>query len=138
MKTESDPNEPSPSAGSAALARLAESWRAMATALFEKDGLTTFFQHARNVLTGAAVVGAGLYAINHVGATHLHGMWAIHVAGYAIAALGGLLLALNLFDGLRRLAKLEHPRFLKIGAILFYVALSVRLTQVIIYFRSPI
>ncbi|MEJ8847580.1 hypothetical protein [Variovorax rhizosphaerae] len=135
MKTEPEPDR---QRASGALARLGRRWKMMAIMLFEKDGLSTFFQHARNVLTGAGVVGAGVYAINHGGTTPIFGMWSIHFAGYAIATLGAVLLALNLFDGLRRLTRMHQPKFLKLAAVLVYVALSIRLTQVILYLRAPL
>jgi hypothetical protein len=106
--------------------------------LFENDGLNTVFLHARNILTGAAVFAAGLYAVNHMGPEQMHGTWTIHFAGYAVTCLGVVLLLLNLLDGLRRLAKREQHAWLKYAAIFFYLALSVRLTQVIIYFRAPV
>ncbi|MDM0114001.1 hypothetical protein QTI66_17740 [Variovorax sp. J22R133] len=138
MKTDLEPAGKRTPVVAGVRVNLRRTWRSMAVVLFEKDGLNTFFQHARNVLTGAAIVGAGLYAINHVGVSPLRGMWAIHTAGYAIAALGALLLGLNLFDGLRRLTRLRQPRFLKFSAVLLYVALSIRLTQVILYLRTPL
>jgi len=113
-------------------------WDSLAAELFDNEGLSTVFLHARNVLTGAAIVAAGLYAVNHVDTRDLRGMWTVHFAGYAIASLGAVLLGLNLFDGLRRLARRKHHMLLRLVAILVYVALSIRLTQVLIYFRSPV
>jgi hypothetical protein len=115
-----------------------QTWHELATELFDEDGLTTVFTHARNVVTGAAVIAAGLFAAHHLQTTAMKGMWTVHFAGYAVAALGGVLLALNLMDGLRRLARRKHHLLLRIAAILVYVGLSVRLTQVVIYFRSAI
>ena len=66
--------------------------------LFDNDGLSAVFTHARNVLTGAAVFAAGFYAVHHIGSTQLPGMWTVHLAGYGIATFGALLLGLNLFD----------------------------------------
>ena len=120
------------------LAWLEETWQSISTELFDNDGLNKVFLHARNVITGAAVFAAGLYAVNHIASTRLAGMWTVHFAGYAIAALGAILLGLNLFDGLRRLARRKQHKVLRFATILVYVALSIRLTQVIIYFRSPI
>ena len=106
--------------------------------LFDNDGLTAVFTHARNVLTGAAVLAAGFYAAHHIAATQLPGMWTVHVAGYAIATFGAVLLGLNLFDGLRKLARRKHHKLLRLLVMLVYLGLSIRLTQVILYFRSPI
>jgi hypothetical protein len=111
-------------------------WHALATELFENEGLGTVFAHARNVLTGTAVVAAGLYAIQHSRAGQWPAMWTVHFAGHVVAILGALLLVLNLADGLRRLSRRRHHVLLRVLAILVYVALSVRLTQVVIYFRA--
>jgi hypothetical protein len=75
-----------------------------------------------------------MYAVNHM-EKHITGMWNVHLAGYVVAFLGALLLALNLLDGLRRLAKRRHHVLLRFLAIWVYVALSLRLVQVVIYFR---
>ncbi len=106
--------------------------------LFDNDGLTAVFTHARNVLTGAAVLAAGFYAVHHIGATQLPGMWTVHFAGYGIATFGAILLGLKLFDGMRKLARRKHHRVLRLLVMLVYLGLSIRLTQVILYFRSPI
>lgn len=116
--------------------RLSRLWRRLLVELFDNEGLDALFTHARNVLTGTAVMAAGLYAINHLGNSHLPGMWTVHFAGYVVASLGALLLVLNLYDGLRRLAKREHHLLLRFATIVVYVLLSMRLTQVIIYFRA--
>lgn len=115
--------------------RLQRFWSHLAVELFEEDGLSAVFTHARNVLTGAAVIAAGLYAARHLEKAGVPGMWKVHFAGYAVTALGAGLLLLNLLDGLRRLARRQHPAVLRLLAILAYLALSIRLTQVIVYFR---
>ena len=42
----------------------------------------------------------------------------------------------GLLDGLRKLARRRHRTALRVAAILLYIAISIRLTQVIIYFRA--
>jgi hypothetical protein len=42
---------------------------------------------------------------------------------------------LNLADGIYKLSKLEHPVLLSILITLFYLALSVRLVEIMIIFR---
>jgi len=118
------------------LEQVKQLWEAAVTQVFDKEGLDAIFTHARNVLTGAAVVAAGLYAVNHVGEGHLSGMMGVHIAGYVVAFVGAGLLALNLFDGLRKLARRRHHLLLRMATILVYVVISMRLTQVIIYFRA--
>ena len=118
------------------LARIKQIWEAAATLVFDKEGLEALFMHARNVLTGAAVVAAGLYAIRHVGEHRVQGMWNLHIAGYVVAFVGAGLLVLNLIDGLRKLARRRHHLLLRLATIFIYVVISMRLTQVIIYFRA--
>ena len=113
-----------------------ETQRNVAHELFDEDGLNIVFQHARNVLSGTVIVAAGMYAAHHLGASVLPGMWTLHVAGYVVTGLGIVLLLLNLCDGLRRLARRRHHLALRIATIVIYLALSVRLTQVIVYFRA--
>ena len=110
--------------------------QSLARELFEEDGLATVFQHARNVLSGTVIVAAGLYAAHHLGSPQLPGMWTVHLAGYVVATMGVVLLLLNLGDGLRRLSRRRHHLALRLLIIVVYLALSVRLTQVIVYFRS--
>lgn len=115
-----------------------ETRRGIAHELFEDEGLNTVFQHARNMLSGSLIVAAGIYAAHHIGSSQLPGLWTVHLAGYLVAASGVLLLFLNLCDGLRRLARRRHHLALRVATIVVYLALSVRLTQVIVYFRGAI
>ena len=118
------------------LEQLKQFWEAVVTLVFDKEGLDAVFMHARNVLTGAAVVAAGLYAVKHIGNEHIGGFLGVHMAGYVVAFVGAGLLVLNLVDGLRKLARRRHHLLLRLATILVYVILSMRLTQVIIYFRA--
>jgi hypothetical protein len=110
-------------------------WRELAAEMFDKDGINTVFLHARNLLTGAAVMAAGLYSMHHLEDKHLAGMWTVHLAGYGVTGLGSGLLALNLGDGLRRLARREVSLGARILLIAAYVGISLRLVQVLLYFR---
>jgi hypothetical protein len=121
----------------AAAHALRRGWRELSDELFERDGLSTVFQHARNVLSGAMIVAAGLYAAHHLDTSAVPFAWTVHFAGHVVALIGALLLLLNLCDGLRRLAKRRHGLALRIATIVIYVALTVRLTQVIVVFRIP-
>jgi hypothetical protein len=122
----------------AAAQRLRDLRHGLADELFEREGLNTVFQHARNVLSGTLIVAAGVYAAHHVGGSPLPGMWTVHIAGHVVAAIGVVLLLLNLADGLRRLSRRRHHLALRIAVIVGYLALSVRLTQVIVYFRAAL
>ncbi|NRF72333.1 hypothetical protein HLB44_35685 [Aquincola sp. S2] len=113
-------------------------WRDVSSELFDNEGLDTLFSHARNMLTCAAIIAAGLYAAHHMGPQAALSLPNAHIAGYIVAGFGVAMLGLNLLDGLRRLAKRRHPLLLRALAIFVYVVLSVRLTQVIVYFRSAV
>jgi len=113
-------------------------WRDLSDELFERDGLSVVFQHARNVLSGTVILAAGMYAAHHLNASQVPFTWTVHFAGYVVALIGVVLLLLNLCDGLRRLAKRKHHLVLRLATIVVYVSLSVRLTQVIVYFRTAV
>jgi hypothetical protein len=111
-------------------------WRETTTELFERDGLSQVFTHARNVLTGAVIIAAGLYAVRHTGSAPAMGMWSVHLAGHGVALLGLVLLLLNLCDGLNRLSKRRHHVALRVATFCIYLAVSLRLAQVAIFFRT--
>jgi hypothetical protein len=113
-------------------------WRDITTELFDNEGLDTLFSHARNMLTCAAIIAAGLYAAHHMASQTVLQLPNAHVAGYVVAGFGIVMLGLNLLDGLRRLSRRRHPLLLRAAAIFVYIVLSVRLTQVIVYFRSAV
>jgi len=119
----------------ARLTQLRKGVRKIVKGVLDNEGLETIFTHARNVLTGAAVLAAGMYAVNHFSTNRLPGMWNLRFAGYVVAGVGAMLLLLNLLSGLRRLARRKHHLVLRIIAIVIYTGLSIRLTQVIVYFR---
>jgi hypothetical protein len=111
-------------------------WRQLSTELFDRDGLDVLFTYARNLLTGTVIVAAGLHAANHKGTIPLPGLfWSLHYAGYAVVLIGVVMLILNLTDGLRRLARREQSLLLRVVAAMAYIAISMRLTQVIVLFR---
>jgi hypothetical protein len=104
--------------------------------LFHNEGLAQVFAHARNVLTCAMLMAAGMFAVRHHQRIQLPGMWTVHLAGYLVAAVGVILLLMNLYDGLRRLSRRRHSVALRAIAICVYIGLSLRLTQVLLYFRT--
>jgi hypothetical protein len=114
----------------------APAWHRLSIELFEREGLGVLFAYARNLLTGTVIVAAGLHAAHHQGQVPMPGFWwSLHYTGYAVALVGVVMLMLNLADGLRRLARREQPLLLRIAAATVYIAMSMRLTQVIVLFR---
>lgn len=101
---------------------------------FEKGRVKTIFDHLRNLFYCALIIAAGSYA--HANPPE----WALLISasaifGYGIIAIGVLLMLLNLVDGIYKLSKLEHPVILSILITLFYLALAVRLVEIMIVFR---
>lgn len=136
--TMSPPPEPVPMNGAAKPApggRPESPWRDLARELFDDQGLGTVFNHARNVITGTVIIAAGLFAAHHPLQAQTLAMWTVHFAGHAVTVVGVLLLLLNLCDGLRRLARRQHPMVLRVAMVLAYCGLSVRLVQVFMLFR---
>ena len=104
------------------LQRVRELREQLASELFDGGGLKVMFQHASNVLAGTLVLSSGLHVHQH--------------AGYAVAGLGTVLLVLNLWDGMRRLARRNYPLALRLLAGTAHVALSLRLIEAVTLFRG--
>lgn len=110
--------------------------RRVAHALYDRDGMTAMFEYARNQLTGTLVVAAGLHALRQNGDGGLPlTQWALERAGWLVLAFGLILLGFNLIDGLRRLGRRHTNVLLRLLAILLYVGVSIRLTQVFLLFQ---
>ena len=108
----------------------------MTSELFDQGGLKVLFQHASNVLAGTVVLTCGLHAGQHP--ERLAGLtaWTAHHTGYAVAALGFVLLSLNLWDGMRRLTRRQYPLAFRLLAGTAHVVLSLRLVEAVALFRG--
>lgn len=116
--------------------RLQRARRQASRELFEHEGLDALFKSARNLLTGAVIVAAGLHAAHHEGPASLPvAQWTLQRAGWLVLAIGIAMLALNLIDGLRRLSQRRSHLALRVFVTVLYLGLTLRLTQVIVLFR---
>ena len=116
---------------------LRQAWRRLGCELFDDDGLDVLFSYARNLLTGTVIVAAGLHAARHAGPSPLPQLGVpLHVVGWIVSCIGIAMLVIYLAGGLRRLALRQHHLALRVLAGLLYVGVSLRLTQVIVLFRS--
>jgi hypothetical protein len=106
------------------------------TAMFDDGGLEAVFQHVRNIITTSLVVAAGIYTVENGKVLHVWGTWDDTAAGYVVTVFGGVLFALNLLDGLHRLAKLRWHYVFQIVLILVYLMVTVRVAQLVLSFRS--
>ena len=79
------------------------------------------FSHVEKVIIGTLIVSAGAH---------------VSSADPAIELFGVILLVLNFLDGLYKLARLNWHLAYQVAMTLLYVALSVRLIQLILAFRT--
>ena len=119
-------------------ARLRALRQQLAGDLFEQDGLNVIFQLARNVLAATFILSCGLNASQHPERIAGLATWTTRNAGYVVFGLGVVLLLLNLWDGLRRLRRLNYAPVLRALAAIGYVAISLRLVEAIAVFRGVV
>ena len=94
------------------------------------------FSHVEKVIIGTLIVSAGAHVSSADPAIELFGYLRHGLVGRGVELFGVILLLLNFLDGLYKLAKLEWHIAYQIVMTLCYVALSVRLIQLILAFRS--
>lgn len=100
------------------------------------DGLVKdVFDHIRNFLYAATILAAGSFSARH-DEQALYGLIISENLGIGIILFGIFLMLLNLYGGLRRLSKLNHPVLLSILLTLIYVLASIRVVEVMWTFRD--
>jgi len=92
------------------------------------------FSHVEKVIIGTLIVSAGAHV--STAAIELFGYLRHGLVGRGVELFGVVLLVLNFIDGLYKLAKLNWHLAYQIAMTLLYVALSVRLIQLILAFRT--
>jgi hypothetical protein len=105
-------------------------------ALFDRGGLKAVFDHARNLVVATIIVAAGFETMRRFDSIDLLGLHNPLFAGYVVAGTGCALIALNFMDGLRQLARLRWHFALQIALSDAYLFFSLRLVQLIIFFRT--
>lgn len=94
------------------------------------------FAHVEKVIIGTLIVSAGAHVSSADPAIELFGYLRHSLVGRGIELFGIILLVLNFLDGLTKLARLNWHFAYQIAMTLLYVALSVRLIQLILAFRT--
>ena len=94
------------------------------------------FSHVEKVIIGTLIVSAGAHVSSADPAIELFGYLRHSLVGRGIELFGIILLILNFLDGLYKLARLNWHLAYQIAMTLLYVALSVRLIQLILAFRT--
>jgi hypothetical protein len=110
--------------------------RTLKKKLLDEGGIEETFSHLRNLLIATVIIAAGSYAIGQRADAELFGISDLESVGFGVAAIGFVLVGLNLLDGLYKLASLGIP--LIIGAALggLYLFISMRLIQVVVLLRT--
>lgn len=92
--------------------------------------------HVEKMIIGTLIVSAGAHVSSADPAIELFGYLRHGLVGRGVELFGVILLVLNFLDGLYKLAKLEWHVAYQIVMTVCYVALSVRLIQLILAFRG--
>jgi hypothetical protein len=94
------------------------------------------FGHVEKMIVGTLIVSAGAHVSSSEPAIVLFGYLRHSFVGLGVELFGITLLGLNCLDGLYKLAKLSWHGAYQIAMSICYIALSVRLIQLILAFRG--
>ena len=86
------------------------------------------FDHVRNYLICALLLAIGTNEINHPD-NLLFGLIPGRYSGLGIVGVSFILIALNLYDGVRKLSNLKHHYLISIVLVAIYIFLSVRVIE---------
>ena len=94
------------------------------------------FSHVEKMIVGTLIVSAGAHVSSAEPAIVLFGYLRHGLVGRGVELFGVILLFLNFLDGLYKLSKLDWHVAYQVVMSLCYVALSVRLIQLVLAFRG--
>ena len=94
------------------------------------------FSYVEKMIIGTLIVSAGAHVSSTEPAIELFGYLRHGLVGRGIMLFGVILLLLNFIDGLYKLARLNWHAAYQIVMTILYIALSVRLIQLILAFRG--
>src|SRR3979411_3341291 len=94
------------------------------------------FGHGEKMIVATLVISAGAHVSSDEPAIVLFGYLRHGLVGRGVELFGVILLLLNFLDGLYKLAKLDWHVAYQIVMSFCYIALSVRLIQLILAFRG--
>ena len=110
--------------------------RWLKTRLFEEDGVEAIFRHIGRLALATVVIAAGSYAIRDGSNREVFGVLNLKLTGLGVEVIGFVLVALNFVDGLYKLTRLGSSLILRIGLVVFYVFISMRLIQLLVMLRG--
>jgi hypothetical protein len=94
------------------------------------------FGHVEKMIVGTLIVSAGAHVSSNEPAIILFGYLRHGLIGRGVMLFGVILLVLNFLDGLYKLARLNWHFAYQAVMTICYIALSVRLIQLILAFRG--
>jgi len=92
--------------------------------------------HIEKLIIGTLIVSAGAHVSSDEPSIQLFGYLRHSLVGRGVMLIGVAILALNFIDGLYKLAKVNRHVAWQIVMSFFYIAVSVRLIQLILAFRG--
>ena len=92
--------------------------------------------HIEKMIIGTLIISAGAHVSSNEPSIQLFGYLRHSLVGRGVMLVGVAILLLNFIDGLYKLAKVNWHVAWQIVMSFFYIALSVRLIQLILAFRG--
>ena len=92
--------------------------------------------HVEKIIIGTLIVSAGAHVSSTAPSIQLFGYLRHSLVGRGVMLIGIVILLLNFIDGLYKLAKVNWHVAWQIVMSVFYIALSVRMIQLILAFRG--
>jgi hypothetical protein len=92
--------------------------------------------HVEKIIIGTLIVSAGAHVSSNEPAIQLFGYLRHSLIGRGVMLVGIIILLLNFIDGLYKLARVNRHVVWQIVMSVFYIALSVRMIQLILAFRG--
>jgi hypothetical protein len=94
------------------------------------------FSHVEKMIIGTLIVSAGAHVSSNEASIALFGYVPHGLIGRGVELFGAILLFLNFLDGLYRLARLNWHVAYQTAMSIAYIALSIRLIELILAFRG--
>ncbi|MGQ0685034.1 hypothetical protein [Bradyrhizobium sp.] len=94
------------------------------------------FSHIEKLIIGTLIVSAGAHVSSEEPAIQLFGYLRHGLVGRGVMLVGVIILLLNFVDGLTKLAKVNWHVAWQLLMSLCYIAVSIRLVQLILAFRG--
>ena len=87
------------------------------------------FDHIRNYLICATVLALGTIEFRHHTTSTLFGLISSKYAGIGVIGLSFILIAMNLYDGIRKLSKFRYHTVFTICLVMIYIFFSARVVE---------